>query len=270
MRARRWSLLGCVTLAVLWDVAACSGDDTRGSTHPSQSQSSTDAGTNSSKDAGAEGAAPGSLVDAAPSGPACPFLVNACAPYDIGSGQVHACAKLGQDGDEALCALDRDACRDACATASETVPRDASHIPAVNDASAPPHRDAGPPPPARDAEPPIRTPDAAMPPDAGLNVCQKIGATCSKIDPGTGPVHDCTVLRDSTDLAACNAKLDGCSDLCGTSICVRLGSICHDVDPGSGPLHDCHFGGHAGVASWCFDNAVHCYAICEAAAEASQ
>ncbi|HEX4340519.1 MAG TPA: hypothetical protein VH062_31640 [Polyangiaceae bacterium] len=127
-----------------------------------------------------------------------------------------------------------------------------------------------------------RRTDGSMPPpipadgsasvgvDAGMNVCQRIGAACSKVDPGSGPVHECTVLQDSSDLEACNAALDGCESLCGKSICVRLGSICHDVDPGSGPLHDCHFGGHAGVASWCFDNAVHCYAICEAAMQGQE
>ncbi|HEX3595018.1 MAG TPA: hypothetical protein VHU80_07955 [Polyangiaceae bacterium] len=130
-----------------------------------------------------------------------------------------------------------------------------------------PYADAGGP----DTGPPASARDGATPPvDAGLNVCHQIGAACSKIDPGTGPVHDCVLLQDSVDVGACNAALDGCESLCGKSLCVRLGSICHDVDPGSGPLHDCHFGGHAGVASWCFENAVHCYAICEAATEPPQ
>ncbi len=267
MLACRRSILASVTLAVLCHVYGCAGDDTPGPSHP-PSKSQADAGA-PKKDAGVRDAAPAIhvAVDAAAVGPACPYLVNTCAPYDDGSSsQVHDCVKLGLDGQETLCSIEVQACSNACATAAQTEMRDASHIPKIPDAghspptgTSQPSHDAGPPP--------LHGLDAGASPDAGLNVCQEIGAVCALIDPGTGPVHDCTALGTSTDLDNCNSELDHCSTLCGNSICVRLGSICHDVDPGSGPLHDCHFGGHAMVASWCFDNALHCYAICEAAAE---
>lgn len=96
--------------------------------------------------------------------------------------------------------------------------------------------------------------------------CTRIADACGKIDPGTGPVHDC-VLLGASDVATCDAQLEACRSLCGKTLCVRLGSLCHDPDPGDGPIHQCHTDGHSNIADTCFDVAVHCYEICEAASE---
>jgi hypothetical protein len=184
---------------------------------------------------------PGESFDAGrpDGGGACSRLAARCSPRDPGSGRIHDCAQLARAGDENACAGQEGSCESACSIA----PPDGSAA-----------QDAG----TRDA--------AGSPTDGGGGLCEAIGAACAYIDPGVGPVHDCTVLRDAPDPAVCSADYEGCRSLCGASICVRLGSICHDVDPGDGPIHDCHMGGHAGIADWCFDNAVHCYSICEAAA----
>jgi len=218
-----------------------------------------------------DGSAPSSGADAGKSraledaSTNCGYVESICAPFDTGKGVGHDCLTTAHHGDEAVCIAILDSCSEGCG--NHPIP----------DAGRAPTDAGGRPTSAPDGgRQPTSAPDAGgdanVPPaDAGPPDCRAIGDACALIDPGTGPVHDCTVLRDSTE-DECLAQLDQCRNLCGKSLCVRLGSLCHDVDNGPGPIEDCHLTGHAGEAgdptsiAWCFDNAVHCFDICIAAA----
>jgi hypothetical protein len=58
---------------------------------------------------------------------------------------------------------------------------------------------------------------SSAPQDAGPYPasCQQISDACHHVDPGSGPIHDChETAHDVATIAACEAVLDECVELC--------------------------------------------------------
>ncbi len=63
--------------------------------------------------------------------------------------------------------------------------------------------------------------------------CQEISDACHHVDPGDGPIHDChETAHDVATIAACEAVLDECVELCHAAA-------------GDGGTHDHHEDGGA-------------------------
>jgi hypothetical protein len=163
----------------------------------------------------------------------CLDLVRECHYVDFGEpDQYHECHNWGHAGPESQCAIEHDRCVNLCEARQLELGIDEHGKPLdagsdAPDASVDARADARPNPPSDagsrgdattrvdsghhvDATPPIHT-------DAGLGaaeMCVRLGNICHKVDPGSGPIHDCHNIGHDGVIKLCEANYARCMPLC--------------------------------------------------------
>jgi hypothetical protein len=151
-------------------------------------------------------------------GPICYEVVRNCHYADYGEpGEVHDCHALGHEGTEPGCAAQRDRCIDVCAKRRLELGIDIHGKPLV-DAGADARTDAGSGGDGASADSGHVVQDARPvtkdAPLGGLQQCIRLGSVCHKVDPGSGPIHDCHGIGHAEEIPECEANYSRCIALC--------------------------------------------------------
>lgn len=181
-------------------------------------------------------ARPAPVTDAGAPGLKCLDLAHGCHYVDFGEpGPIHECHNWGHEGPESMCSAEHDRCLNLCAAKRLELGIDENGNPldagpdariAGGDAQSPDagdHRDSGSPSDATtrdatprdaghtvDATPPVHT-DASL---SGAEMCVQLGNICHKVDPGSGPIHECHNIGHDGVIAKCVANYARCIPLC--------------------------------------------------------